>query len=84
MPNYGRLLSRWQQFDIKVGEILNSQIQMMIKHPYETLKLSEPAEQVLKIALNRPESANAFNTRMAIELYSLFESLSLDLSLIHI
>ena len=79
MPNYGRLLSRWQQFDIKVGEILNSQIQMMIKHPYETLKLSEPAEHVLKIVLNRPESANAFNTRMAIELYSLFESLSLDL-----
>ena len=51
----------------------------MIKHPYDTLTLSEPAEHVLKITLDRPESANAFNTKMATELYRLFESLALDL-----
>ncbi len=50
----------------------------MITHSFETLELSEPAEYVLKIVLNRPQSANAFNTVMATELYTLFESLSMD------
>jgi len=45
---------------------------------YETLKLSEPAEEILRIELNRPESANAFNTAMSIDLYQLFESFALE------
>ena len=45
---------------------------------YETLLLTNPAEHILQIALNRPESANAFNTQMALELVDLFEGLALD------
>ena len=51
---------------------------MMIKHAFETLALDEPAEHILRVALNRPQSANAFNTVMAVELYTLFESLAVD------
>ena len=35
---------------------------------YETLLQSHPADHVLLITLNRPQAANAFNTRMAEEL----------------
>ena len=45
---------------------------------FTTLLLKQPAEHVLQVSLNRPDSANAFNTQMARELYTLFESLSLD------
>lgn len=47
-------------------------------HQYQTLLLTSPAEFVLQVTLNRPESANAFNTQMASELYQLFESIALD------
>jgi len=50
----------------------------MIDQHYKTLLLTEPASQVLRIELNRPQNANAFNTAMAIELYSLFESIALN------
>ena len=45
---------------------------------YTTLLLQQPANHVLTVTLNRPEAANAFNTQMARELYTLFESLALD------
>ena len=45
---------------------------------YTTLLLQDPARHVLQVMLNRPESANAFNTQMARELYTLFELLALD------
>jgi len=45
---------------------------------YTTLLLKQPAEHVLQVTLNRPQSANAFNTQMARELYMLFEALALD------
>ncbi len=45
---------------------------------YKTLELSEPSPHLLKVTLNRPEFANAFNTDMAVELYQLFESLTAD------
>ena len=45
---------------------------------YQTLLLSVIDNNVLQVTMNRPESANAFNTQMAQELYSLFEDLSLD------
>jgi len=35
---------------------------------FETLLLSEPAPHVALVTLNRPEAANAFDTRMALEL----------------
>ena len=40
--------------------------------PFETLLLSQPADHVALITLNRPEASNAFNTRMALELAEAF------------
>ncbi len=48
------------------------------KHKFETLLLSRPRPFVLLVTLNRAEVANAFNTRMAREIFELFESLALD------
>ncbi len=45
---------------------------------YETLRLSRPVEHVLVIALDRPDAANAFNTRMARELMAAFSGLEAD------
>lgn len=49
----------------------------MIKADYKTLLISQPEAHILKIEMNRPEAANAFNTQMAYELIDLFEQLSL-------
>ncbi|TDV35535.1 enoyl-CoA hydratase/carnithine racemase [Paraburkholderia caballeronis] len=48
-----------------------------MKTDFETLKLDEPAEHVLRVTLDRPQSANAVNTRMGVELVELFEQFSL-------
>ena len=45
---------------------------------YDTLLISHPAAHVLQVTLNRPESANAFNTQMARELIDVFEGIALD------
>lgn len=45
---------------------------------YKTLLTSQPEPHILKIEMNRPEAANAFNTQMAYELTDLFEQLSID------
>ena len=50
----------------------------MIITDYKTLLKSQPEPHILKIEMNRPEAANAFNTQMAHELTDLFEQLSLD------
>ena len=50
----------------------------MITSDYKTLLKSQPEPHILKIEMNRPEAANAFNTQMAHELTDLFEQLSLD------
>ena len=50
----------------------------MLNQTYETLLLEQPAQHVLQITLNRPEAANAFNTQMARDLYTLFEEIALD------
>ena len=42
-----------------------------------TLMLDEPAERVLRVTLNRPQVANALNTRMGQELTELFEGLAM-------
>ena len=45
---------------------------------FDTIALDWPADHVLRLTLNRPEASNAFNTRMARELFEVFEALSLD------
>lgn len=42
---------------------------------YETLALDTPAEHVLRVTLNRPEVANALNTRMGEEMLAVFDGL---------
>lgn len=44
----------------------------------ETLLLDKIDEHLVKVTLNRPEAANAFNTQMAWDLISVFESLASD------
>jgi enoyl-CoA hydratase len=45
---------------------------------YETLLCTAPADHVLQITLNRPAAANAFNTKMALELESVFQAYAND------
>ena len=40
---------------------------------YATLALDEPAEHVLRVRLHRPESANAMNTQMGLDLLDLWD-----------
>ncbi|MDJ0777558.1 MAG: enoyl-CoA hydratase-related protein [Gammaproteobacteria bacterium] len=44
---------------------------------YTTLALDHPAEAVLRITLDRPQVANAFNTQMANDLVDCFEQLAM-------
>lgn len=46
---------------------------------YETLAVALVEPHILRVTLNRPEAANAFNTQMSRELMELFESFQLDL-----
>jgi len=50
----------------------------MNEQNYATLLLENPAVHVLRITLNRPEAANAFNARMATDLMLCFEQLALE------
>lgn len=45
---------------------------------YDTLRLGHPAPHVLLVTLNRPDSANALNTRMGQEILAMFQGLLLD------
>ena len=47
-------------------------------HQYDTLLIEPIGENAVVVTLNRPESANAINTRMSCDLYQLFESLAMD------
>jgi enoyl-CoA hydratase/carnithine racemase len=49
-----------------------------MKTDFETLQLDYPVGHVLRATLNRPQSANAINTRMGEELVELFEQFALD------
>ena len=44
---------------------------------YETLLTAKHNEHIMLITINRPEVANAFNTKMATELVDLFENLAM-------
>lgn len=45
---------------------------------FDTIALSEPADHVRLVMLNRPEASNAMNTQMGLDLMHMFEALSLD------
>ena len=45
---------------------------------YETLLLSEPAEHVLQVTLNRPGVSNAMNTQMGLDMLAVFDGLCAD------
>ena len=45
---------------------------------YQTLALDYPLEFVLRVTLNRPDLANAFNTQMASDLVHCFEQLAIE------
>jgi len=45
---------------------------------YETLALHSPAEHVLQVTLNRPQSANAMNTQMGLDMLAVFDGLCAD------
>ena len=46
---------------------------------YETLAVNLIEPHILRVTLNRPEAANAFNTQMSRELMDLFETFQLEL-----
>ena len=46
-----------------------------MENTYATLQLSEPQPHTLLVTLNRPEVANAMNTRMGLDLLDLFHSI---------
>lgn len=45
---------------------------------FETLTLSAPRPHVGLVTLNRPEAANAMNTRLSADLIAVFEAMALD------
>jgi len=45
---------------------------------YETIALDRPAADVLRVTLNRPQAANAFNTQMMRDVLSAFRALGDD------
>lgn len=45
---------------------------------FDTIALSEPADHVRLVTLNRPAFSNAMNTQMGLDLMHMFEALSLD------
>jgi len=49
-----------------------------MEHSYETLLVKRHQNHLLCITMNRPEVANAFNTRMAEELIQIFEALAIS------
>ena len=46
-----------------------------MREHYDTLALSEPAERILQVTLNRPAFANAMNTQMGLDLLDVFSDL---------
>jgi enoyl-CoA hydratase len=46
---------------------------------FETVSLDRPLDHVLVVTLDRPQSANAMNTQMGLDLMAVFERLQIDL-----
>ena len=51
---------------------------MPLPSEFETLVITTPVTHVLQVTLNRPQAANAFNTKMAEELMLVFEALAME------
>lgn len=49
-----------------------------MRDAYDTIALSEPAERVLLVTLNRPAASNAMNTQMGLDLLDVFGALFAD------
>lgn len=47
-----------------------------LKKTFETLLVDEPAEHVLRVAINRPHAANSLSTRMGEELIEVFSAVT--------
>ena len=50
-----------------------------MRNEFETITVGRRDNHVLVVTLNRPEAANALNTRMGLDLMELFEGLTVDL-----
>ena len=50
-----------------------------MRRDFETIVLSRLDDHILLVTLNRPDVANALNTRMGLDLMEVFEALSIDL-----
>jgi enoyl-CoA hydratase len=49
-----------------------------MRDDFETIITAREGEYVLLVTLNRPQAANALNTRMGLDLMEVFEALSID------
>jgi enoyl-CoA hydratase/carnithine racemase len=49
-----------------------------MKDEFETLKLTREGDHILVVTLNRPESSNAMNTQMGLDLMHAFEQLQIE------
>ena len=65
-------MSQW------IGNGLEGWADTLLSHTFETLLVDEPAPQVLRITLNRPDASNAFNTLCGHELFAIFHPLEID------
>ena len=52
--------------------------EQLLARSFETLQVDEPRAHVLRVTLHRPEAANAFTTRSALELYDVFAPLEIE------
>ena len=65
-------MSQW------IGNGLGAWDANLLSRKFETLLVDEPAPQVLRITLNRPEASNAFNTQCGHDLFAIFHPLEID------
>ena len=50
----------------------------LLERPLATLRLEQPAPQILQVTLSRPERANAFTSQMGQELIEVFQAIEAD------
>jgi enoyl-CoA hydratase len=50
-----------------------------MRSKFETITVERQDNDILLIALNRPEAADALNTQMGLDLMELFEGLTIDI-----
>jgi enoyl-CoA hydratase len=55
-----------------------------MRSDFETITVERRDDAILLITLNRPDAANALNTRMGLDLMELFEGLSIDIEALRV